>query len=111
MSDVIFMLRNPDPPAKDRCAVGSPPLEQAWLDALVRRVAEGLDRDQLWFMVAILWAPPPGQPRSPDDACSRLQNLGFVMPSKSRSICVPTKLTPLGHSVRECIFNKVRSIP
>jgi hypothetical protein len=108
MSDVIFMLRSPDPPA-NRCAVGSTPLEQAWLDVLVRRVAEGLDRDQLWFMVAILWTPPPGQPRSPDDSCSRLQRLGLVLPSVSRSICVPTKLTPLGSSVREYLFSKATS--
>ncbi len=107
--DVVFMLRGPDPPAQEKCAAGSTPLEQAVIEALVRIVTEGLKPDELWFMVAILWAPPPDLPRTPDDACSRLQRLGLVMPSTARSICVPTKLTPLGYSVRACIFNKARS--
>lgn len=101
MSDVVFMLRSPDPPAKARCAVGSTPLEQAWLDALVRIVVGELDRDQVFFMMAILWTPPLGEPRSLDDTCSRLQRLGLVKPTMSRSVCVPPMLTPLGHNVRE----------
>jgi hypothetical protein len=32
-----------------------------------------------------------------------------VLPSVSRSICVPTKLTPLGSSVREYLFSKATS--
>lgn len=109
MSDVVFVLRNPEsePPAKG--ATGSTPLEQAWLDALIRIVVDGLSVDELWFMVAILWAPELGKPRTHDDACSKLQRLGLVKPTKARSVCVPTRLTPLGHSVRQALIDKARS--
>ncbi len=109
MSDVIFMLRNPEPPAPEKCASGSTPLEQAVLEAFVRIVVEGLDADERMFMMAILWAPAPGKSRTTDDTCSRLQRIGLVKQTIGRSFCVPTKLTPLGHSVRQYIFDLLRS--
>lgn len=108
MTDVVFMLRNPDPSAKERCAVGRTTLEQAVLDALVRRVVEHLDHDEHLFMMAHLWAPARGQPRTSGDTCSRLQRLGLVAPTRARSVCPPDRLTPIGHSVRRYIFDRIQ---
>ncbi len=111
MSNIVFALRNPGPESPTKGLTGSTPLEQAWLDALVRIVVRDLDRDQAWFMMAILWAPEPGKSRAPEDACSRLQRLGLVKPTTARSVCVPAMLTPLGHNVREFLNSVMRTMP
>jgi hypothetical protein len=111
MSGIVFALRDPGPESPTKGLTGSTPLEQAWLDALARIVVGELDRDQVWFMMAILWAPPLDEPRSPDDACSRLQRLGIVRPTTSRSVCVPAMLTPLGHNVRDFLGSVAMEMP
>lgn len=108
MSGVLFVLRDPaltGLPSKG--LVGRTPLEVSWLAEFVRLIAEGLEVSERHFLVAILWATGR-KPRSPDDILSKLQRLGLAKPTRSKSVCVPESLTPLGHNVREYLIGGAR---